>query len=106
MTILRTRIVLLLTAEALLLTAIALWPVFRHPPYFRDAYRARSIPPTERDRTVVQTAWDRKHREDRRFIIVSLCLMGILAVPLAMSIAKAGSLSAALWHTPDQSPTS
>ncbi len=104
MSIVRTWIVAILTAEALLLTAIVIWPPFRHPRYIKDAYRSRSIPPADRDLATIQTAWDRKYREDRRFIIVSLCLMGTLAVPLSVSIVKVGGFSAALWRTPDQSP--
>jgi hypothetical protein len=106
MTTLRTGIVVLLAAQPLLLSSIVLWPIIRHPPYIRDAYRARSIPPTEIEIAVVQAAWDRKRREDRHFIIGGLCLMAILAVPLAACIAKAGGLSAALWRTPDQPPPS
>ena len=106
MTTLRIGIAVLLAAQPLVLSAIVLWPAIRHPPYIRDAYRARSIPPTEADAAMVRAAWDRKHREDRHFVIGGLCLMAILAVPLATSIAKAGGLSAALWHTPDHPPSS
>jgi len=90
MTTLRIGIVILLAAQPMLLSAIVLWPAFRHPPYIRTAYRARSSPPIESDKAVVQAAWDRKHREDRHFIVVGLSLLAAFAVPLAASIATAG----------------
>lgn len=98
----RLGIVALVLVEALIFAAVIVWPPMRHPSYLRDAYRMRSIPPTDRDVATVQAAWDRKRKEDRKFIAVGLCLMGILAVPLIVATVKAGGLYSALWHIHDQ----
>ena len=98
----RAGVIALLACEFLLLTAIVLWPPFSDPKYLADAYRARGNPPSDEDQAVVKAAWARKHKADRRFIVVGLSLMAVIAVPLWISIAKAGSLSAALWDRTDQ----
>lgn len=94
----------LLVAEVLILAGAILWPVFRHPEYLRDAHLQRSGHPTDHNDSIVQAAWDRKRREDRAFIIVSLCLMGVLAVPLTVAFNKAGSVYSALWRVHQQPP--